>query len=319
MFALVATTGLWRRLDDLALISLLVQWTALACTAVLCVLRRALLRLSEVGAATAAYLLILLVTAVVSEAAWWSVGGFDPERRLIAAEHGEFLFRNLSVCALVAAVALRYCYVQYHWQRQLQAELQARLQALQARIRPHFFFNCMNTIASLTRIRPAAAERAVEDLADLFRASLADARDLVPVGEEIALSRKYLDIEQLRLGERLRVEWEVADLPAACRLPALSLQPLVENAVYHGIEPRPGGGSLRVRGWTEAGRMLLEVCNPLPTPGAGQRPGNRVAQDNVRQRLAAHFGAAATLEVQVRSDEYRVRIAIPLQDGENRA
>lgn len=312
VLTLVTTSGFWRRFDVLALNSLLIQWIALACAAALCLARRRLARLPEPFDGAAAYGLVLAVILAVSELAWVITARFDEHGLLIASPHLEFLGRNLAVGALVAAVALRYCYLQHESRRRLAAQAEARLQALQARIRPHFFFNCMNTVASLTRTRPDAAERAIEDLADVFRVSFAEGRELVPLAEELELCRKYLAIESLRLGERLRVAWDTDGVPEGARLPALTLQPLVENAVYHGIEPRAGGGTVTVRARTENGRLLLDVENPLPAEGTPPTAGNRIAQDNVRERLAARFGDAATLEVCRGEDVYRVRVTVPL-------
>ncbi|MGE0387624.1 MAG: sensor histidine kinase [Gammaproteobacteria bacterium] len=311
VLALVATTEPWRRVEDLALISVLTQWSALACAGVLCAARHALGRLDGRSAGAAAMVLVIATLAVVSELAWWMLAQFDPSRGMVGATRGQFLFRNTAVGALVGAVALRYCYVQYLWQRQIVAESAARLQALQARIRPHFFFNCMNTIASLTRVRPRDAERAVEDLADLFRVSLADARHLVPVEEELALCRKYLDIEHLRLGARLTAVWDVAQVPATARLPVLTLQPLLENAVYHGIEPRTEGGTIEIRARLDAGTLVVEIVNPLPEAGMETHEGNRVAQDNVRQRLAAAFGNDAAFTVERAEHRYCARVRVP--------
>jgi two-component system sensor histidine kinase AlgZ len=311
VLTLVATTGAARRIEELALISLLTQWLALTAAAALCCARRWLQRLPDVAAGAGAFVLVLVALAAVSELAWWIIAAFGPHRAMVYADHGEFVFRNLAVGIVVAAVALRYCYVQFHWQRQLEAQASARLQALQARIRPHFLFNCLNTIASLTRVRPRDAERATEDLADLFRVSLTDNRELVPLVEELELCRKYLGIESLRLGTRLQVEWAVDALPRDARLPLLTLQPLIENAVYHGIEPRPEGGVVRIAGHSRDGTLEIEITNPLAQGGNAVRTGNRLAQDNVRQRLNAAFADSAALAIEPSSDRYRVRVRFP--------
>jgi len=313
---LVSSDGLWRRLDYLALTSLLVQWLALTSAAGLCLARPLLSRLAPVAAMSGALLLVLAIVGLVSELAWQVAGHYEALGVQLASSHGDFLARNVAVAAIVAALALRYLYLQFQWRRQVQAESEARLQALQARIRPHFFFNCMNTIASLIRSKPEIAEGAVEDLADLLRASLADARPLSTLAEEAALCRQYLNVEALRLGERLAVQWDIDALPPAVPLPSLTLQPLVENAIYHGVEQRAEGGRVLIRGWRENGRLQLEVRNPLPGPGAAGRAGNRLAQDNVRQRLGAHFGDAARLETVAEDGEYVARMTWPAPDGE---
>src|SRR5690606_31316183 len=183
-------------------------------------------------AATVAYAWVLIVTAAVS------YGGYRLLEPAALAGPREFVLRSLGVAGIVAAVALRYLYMQHEWKRRLESESAARIEALQARIRPHFLFNSLNTIAAMIEAAPKAAEAAVEDLADLFRAALAANSRLVPLCDELALARGYLALEHLRLGERLQVEWDVDTLPVDALVPPLTLQPLLENAVYHGIEPR---------------------------------------------------------------------------------
>ena len=185
----------------------------------------------------------------------------------------------------------------------------AQFDALQARIRPHFLFNSMNTVAALVRVDPNAAERTVEDLTELFRAALgSDARSST-LGEELALADRYLDIEQLRLGERLRVERDLDDLPAELEMPSLLLQPLIENAVYHGIQPRQQGGTVRLGGRRVPGGVEIEIENPLPENAPVRRNGH--AQENVRRRIAYHFGARASLEAIVDKDRYVVIVRLP--------
>jgi two-component system sensor histidine kinase AlgZ len=297
---------------ELGMTSLFMQWAGLSGAAVLCALRRHLARLGDIPAALVSYLLLLLVVALLSEAAFQvaRLTGIPLSEPI----HAEFLLRNLAIGAIVSALALRYFYVQHQWRGRMHSEGQARLQALQARIRPHFLFNSLNTVAALIRSRPAVAEEAVEDLADLFRASLGDGRHLIPLREELELTRHYLHMEQLRLGERLRLDWDL-ELPEDLLLPPLTLQPLLENAVYHGIEPQPEGGAVTIRGRREGETATLEVSNPVPPGGQERRHGNRIAQENVRQRLYAHFGRAARLEAGRDGDRYTVRIALPCQRG----
>ena len=298
--------------SDLALVSLFVQWIGLSAAAALCLSRRLLRALPEAGVAIVSYGLILAVVALVCEAAWWIAHPEGAASPLIGGTHTSFLFRTLAVSAIVATLVLRYFYVQHHWQLRVASEARARLQALQARIRPHFLFNCMNTIASLTRRDPARAEQAIEDLADLFRASLAEDRALVPVAEELALVRRYLDIEALRLQSRLVVIWDPPVPPERAAMPQLSLQPLVENAIYHGIEPAAAGGVIRLSGAIHGDRMQIVISNPVPAAGSTHAAGNRLAQDNVRQRLAAHFGEAGRLDIETAAGEYRVIVTLPL-------
>jgi two-component system sensor histidine kinase AlgZ len=187
---------------------------------------------------------------------------------------------------------------------------QARIQALQARIRPHFLFNSINAVLSLIRSEPKRAERALEDLADLFRVLMADNRALAPVAKEIGIARQYLAIEELRLGPRLRVTWRVDGVPGDALVPALLLQPLVENAVYHGIEPIAGGGEIVVEVRAVGAQLVIRLANPLP-PAGNHHPGNRMALANIRERLQLHFDAEASMESRASGGLYEVTIRIP--------
>ena len=300
-------------LDQLSLISLFTQWIGLSAAAVLCLSRRWLGRLPETAAALVSYLIILLVVYLVCETAWWVVNPLTGADPLIDLERFDFLARTLGISAIVGALVLRYFYVQHHWKLRTVSEAQARLEALQARIRPHFLFNCMNTIASLTRSDPRAAERAVEDLADLFRASMGEVRTLVTFDEEFDLVRGYLNIETLRLGDRLKTEWGVEELPASARIPLLTLQPLVENAIYHGIEPLSEGGVIEISARYGDGRVEISIVNPVTSATTPHHKGNRLAQENVRQRLDAHFGARGGLEISVEDGKYRVTVTVPIE------
>jgi two-component system sensor histidine kinase AlgZ len=197
------------------------------------------------------------------------------------------------------------------WRARVRAEAKARFEALQARIRPHFLFNSMNTIASLIRSRPAEAEHAVEDLSDLFRAALGSDAALSTLGTELDLMRRYLDIEKLRLGERLRVDMAVDDLPADLPIPALLLQPLAENAIYHGIQQLPQGGTVTVHGRREADAVVLEIRNPQPPPSVRAAPRNGMALANTRARIEYHFGTRGTLTIDNAAEEFVCVLGLP--------
>ncbi|GAB4350080.1 MAG: sensor histidine kinase [Gammaproteobacteria bacterium] len=298
---------------DLSLVSLFIQWVALSSAVLLCYLRRWLRPLGNRYAALLSYALLLAVTWLLSEAAYRLLALYG-SYLVNEGVHWEFLARNMAISAIVSALMLRYFYVQYQWKRNLEAETEARFTALQARIRPHFLFNSMNTIASLTRSDPALAEQVVEDLADLFRVTLSDDRKLVSLEDELNHAKRYLNIERLRLGDRLVVNWETGGLPATLQLPALTLQPLLENAIYHGIEPLAGGGTIDVHGEIEGREAVLEITNPRPGGGTSARQGTRTALDNVRQRLMAAFGGDR-VEVEETEATYRVRLHLPLEEG----
>lgn len=292
--------------------SLFVLWIALTSAAVLCRARRWLAGINVVTALSLCFVLLQLVTLLVSECAWW-LDRVYASAFLQTESHGWFVLRNLGISGLVSAVALRYFYVAGEWRRNVELEARARIRALQARIRPHFLFNSMNTIAALIGSNPGRAEEAVEDLSDLFRATLAEAQSMIPLKQELEVARIYQRMEQLRLGERLVVNWEVAELPMRARIPGLMVQPLLENAIYHGIEPLPEGGAVSIRGCRDDGDVVLTISNPR-APGATRREGNRLALDNIRQRLELAFGRRAGVEVDESEQRYSVTLRFPAQE-----
>jgi two-component system sensor histidine kinase AlgZ len=194
---------------------------------------------------------------------------------------------------------------------QVPALAEARLAALTARMRPHFLFNSLNAVLGVMRDDPRRAELALEELGDLFRALMRDNRALVPLSEEIALARKYLDIEKLRLGERLQVRWQVADCPADLLALPLLLQPLLENAVYHGIEPGGEQGEICIRIAADRDGVHIEIDNPVAPAQEPHRSGNRMALANLRERLMLFYDLEARLECGERAGRYRVRIDLP--------
>ena len=328
---------------DLAKTSLLMLWMGLAASAALCIARPRLASMSVTAATVTALFLALGAVALISEAVYW-LGRFYPEiaglllnlpgiPALLCAtggpcttpilvgtvpdwfptDHGRFLAANLGIAGVVTALALRYYYVSNQWRSNVRRQAESRINALQARIRPHFLFNSMNTIAALTRANPEAAEQAVEDLADLFRASLSESGQMVSLDEELEIARTYERIEAQRLGDRLRVQWELDELPPDVGIPALTLQPLIENAIYHGIEPRTDGGTVRVQARNTGGKLQIIITNPAPEKDHSQRPGNRMALDNIRERLELCFGADASMETSVDDKLYRVCMTLPAQ------
>ena len=268
-------------------------WLALTMAVLLCALRARLSRWSRpVGGAVAVALSawVAAIGAVLLYAIDASLGyGFVPG----GVTSGRFAFGTAAIAALIVAVVLRYLYAVDRWQAQVQASARAQADALQARIRPHFLFNSMNTIAGVLRRDPAVAERAVLDLSDLFRAALGAGEGDSTLEEEVALAERYLAIEQLRLGDRLRIEWErVEPFPWHLPLPRLLLQPLVENAVLHGVSRLPAGGTVRIELLAGPGELRVRVRNPAPPPRPAGLPGHRAgdgaghAQHNIGDRLA---------------------------------
>jgi len=227
----------------------------------------------------------------------------------VPADAPHALARHLAF-ALVAQFAL-IAYFRLRARALSPAIAEARLQALQARIRPHFLFNSLTAVLSLVRSEPRRAEAALEDLADLFRVLMRDNRELAPLADEVELCRQYLELEQLRLGERLVIDWNVKSMPADALVPPLVLQPLLENAVYHGIEPLTGQGVLSINIFLSRDEVHAILKNPFVANAARHQAGNRMAIDNIRERLALHFDAEASLESRVNRDTYEVHIRMP--------
>jgi len=299
---------------DLARTSLFLLWIGLAGAGLLCALSSRLKQLDAVQIS-----LTVLVTTTTLIAAI-SILAFAFGRSSLAYDTGvtelfparlwPFTLRNMLIGFIVTALALRYFYVMDQWRHNVDLQARARVHALQARIRPHFLFNSMNTIASLTRSDPARAEAAVQDLSDLFRANLSEKRDTLTLSQEIEVARTYQRIEQLRLGERLNVAWAVDSLPAGALVPGLLLQPLLENAIYHGIEPQPQGGTVHVSGELSGGLITLIVRNPVTEHG-NPREGNKLALANIRERLALMYGERALVKAGRFGDEYIVTLRFP--------
>ena len=301
----------WLRLSR---VSLYAQGVALSSAGLLCGLRT---RLAQLALPLASALILALVLGLA----------------LGTALLGQFLFRDPGIsghlastlrlgfiATLVTALALRYLYLQHVLAQRMREEFTLRIDTLQARIRPHFLFNTLNTITVLIRTQPRVAEAALEDLADLFRASLAAGGTFVTLADELTLCRHYLHLETLRLGARLRVDWAIDELPGQALLPALTLQPLLENAIYHGIETRPEGGTIRLQGRMDKGLIELSLHNPCD---GKPRHGHGLAIDNTRQRLALSFGAQGRLELRQTPTSFQVTLVFPFlmrgPDGAGRA
>jgi two-component system, LytTR family, sensor histidine kinase AlgZ len=255
-------------------------------------------------------LMVLACSLAVIVAADW----LRPLQLHAHTDPGFFVLRNLGISVVVGAMAVRYLALQARWKRQVEAEAEARMRSLQARIHPHFLFNALNTISSLIQEKPAQAEQATLDLSDLLRSGLSE-QTHHSLQDELDLIRGYLRIEQLRLGDRLTVDWHLAeDLPLDQQLPALLIQPLVENAIIHGIARLPSGGTLRIAGEVHRRqRMRFVIENPVPAEGeSDEKPGNRMALDNVAQRLALAWDEGARLKTQQEQGRFRAELVLPI-------
>jgi two-component system sensor histidine kinase AlgZ len=296
---------------DLLLISLFVQWIALASAAALCALRARLARLPPAGALTAAFALPIGVTAGGGEAAVWVLWASGKIASPRPEWYAYFQVQNIAVAAIVETLALSYLLAVHRLHQRTLSEARARLQALRARLRPHFLFNSMNLIAGLMRGAPAQAEHALEDMADLLRLMLVEDESLVPVKNEIAVARKYIALETLRLDRRLEMDWDVGRFPRRAVMPLLTLQPLLEHAIRHGVEPRPGGGRVALRLWEQDGGIQIEVSAPR-ADGRIEADRDRALAE-LRSRLASHYNEAIRLEERHEGDRAIVRLSLPMR------
>jgi two-component system sensor histidine kinase AlgZ len=279
--------------------SLVALWAVLMWLIASCAARRRLARASVPMQWFAAIALGALCTAI--SAALIAVSGIGEAARSI----------DWAPVASGAAIAAALFYwLRLRARARAPADATAQLAELQSRIRPHFLFNTLNTAVTLVRVDPARAEAILEDLAELFRVALSESGDSVSLAEEVELARRYLDIEQVRFGERLAVRWDIDSQSGAARVPPLLLQPLVENAVRHGVEPSTAGGTIRVRTRARRGHALIDIVNTLGQ--APSAPGHGIALANVRERLRLMHDVAAQFEARRDGEVYRVQIVVPL-------
>ena len=292
----------------LGVVSLYAQALAFVAAMTVCISRAWLGRLSTRGSWLGSWLVAVAAAAAFSSFAGivGTVLGIGPGREHFA----WFVLQSVLVVALVSVALFRYLFIRAQWRAQLLAQAEARVQALQARIRPHFLFNSLNTIASLIADDPVSAERATEDLADLFRGSMRRADRLISLSDELVLAEKYLQMEQRRLGDRIRIDWQVSELPEGASVLPLTLQPLLENAVAHGIQPRMDGGEVRVYGRGEKDNVVITICNPLGPPDHASQ-GHGMALANIRERLELAFGSNASLITHQDKEQFFAVLSLP--------
>lgn len=298
--------------NNLGLMSLFIQWVAICSAVFMCVIRKFLHYLaSDAKILFICYTLLISVSVGVSEIAYKLMSLGEYLSAYPSLKHQWFLLSNLGISVIISGMVLRYFFLQHQWKIKVKAEAQANFQALQARIRPHFLFNSMNTIANLTRTNPQVAEEVVEDLADLFRVCLSDARIHSSLHEEFLLIHQYLQIEKHRLGDRLNTEWNT-DVPEDAILPPMTIQPLLENSVYHGIEPSPGGGTILVDAWQDNNYIHFTISNSVPPDGqTSKRKGNKIAVENTRARLESFFNGDGKLRIHHTPQGFIVELIFP--------
>ena len=292
----------------LGMASIYSQWMALFCASGLCVTSGWTSRFSARGAWIGSLLIAMWLAMVFSYAGWAAVFVYMPG--MISDTVGMFVLKSVFAVGLVAVVFFRYLEIRARWRLELMAQAEARVQALQARIRPHFLFNSLNTIASLIPDDPANAEAATLDLADIFRGSMRRADQLISLSDELDLAHQYLDMERRRLGERLEVDWRADELPAGAAVLPLMLQPLLENAVAHGIQTLQHGGKIAVYGRTEGDQVVITISNPL-APEGSDTSGHGMAIRNIRERLSLAFGSRASLLTNQDNEQFYAVLSLP--------
>lgn len=290
-------------------LSLMVQWVSLSAMGALYLLRKPLSRMPPTWVANISLLLLVICNLLVCTACWWLFKALWPTSQ------GNWLSTLLRFTGIVLTVGLLgVAAFQNHWRaRQLAVRAkQAELEALQARIRPHFLFNTLNTGAALVHQRPEDAERLLLDLADLFRAALAGPQE-IPLAEEIALARRYAEIEGLRFGERMRIHWDLPDELPQLDVPTLSLQPLVENAIHHGIEPNPEGGDIHIELVRDRHLVRVTIDNALPPADARlHRSGHKVGLESARARIQAMTGGLGDVTTHSANGRHITTVTLPV-------
>jgi two-component system sensor histidine kinase AlgZ len=302
-----------RFLVELSKTSFFVLWIALLGSAVMCLLRGRLEKTGKTRAFVLSFVLLVLVCLALAEAAWQLFRIFGTDT-IISDDHATFILRTFAISSIVIALGMRYLYISSEWRRSIVLEAQARISALQALIRPHFLFNSMNTIASLTRSNPPQAEEAVEDLSDLLRATMSSPKDRSSLKQELEIAAIYQRIEKLRLGDRLQVRWDVGGLPMRVRIPNLTIQPLLENAIYHGIELLADGGEVVVSGKRDGKFAELSMSNPVAEGQKRDKSGNNMALANIRQRFELAYGKRGSVRVDDSGERYTVTLRFPLEE-----
>ena len=302
-------------LTELSKMSMFVLWLALLGAGVLCQIRPWAEKQGNTGAFVVCFVVLLVMSLLLAEITWQLTRIFA-EAVIIDNTHAGFLLRTFAASSIVIALAMRYLYISSEWRRSIVLEAQSRISALQALIRPHFLFNSLNTIASLARSDPAQAEEAVEDLADLMRANLNAPKDRTTLKEELETAAIYQRIEKLRLGDRLKVRWDVEALPRRALIPSLTIQPLLENAIYHGIELLPEGGAVTVTGRQVDDNLDISIENPVATDQVRRTGGNKMAMSNIRQRFELAYGNRSRVDIEADEACYSVRLVFPLEEAE---
>ncbi|WP_447729871.1 sensor histidine kinase [Pseudoxanthomonas suwonensis] len=306
----IAQPGWTDRWVYFGLACLIIQWTLLLALGGLYLVRGALARLRPLHVAGLALLALVASSSLVHVLAQGMVSVMVPGP--LAPGWSTLRVAGLTLCVGLMGLAVFY----NHWratQLAVRAK-QAQLESLQARIRPHFLFNTLNTGVALVRQRPGEAERLLLDLADLFRAALAGP-PTISLEDELALARRYLEIEQLRFGPRLRVAWKVPDRLPEVQIPTLSVQPLVENAIRHGIERSPEGGEVRIEVEADHAGVRIAISNSVSMRAGPPTRGHQVGLSAVRARVQALTGNRGGVEIESTLERHVAILSLPFPAG----
>ena len=309
MLSIVQPGSYMDKLEYLAIASMVIQWILMIDLILLCKLKHFLQKMATVPFYLTIFLLLQVVTFIVSS-------GSDRilhYLQLDASFQGEwktaFLMQNMALSVLFSIIIIHYAFLNARWKKQLVLQSQSRINALQARIRPHFLFNSLNTIAALIHIDPERADKAILDLSEIFRASM-NQQTLISLEQELQIVKKYLQIEKLRLDKRLQVDWQIQLKDKSIPVPALMIQPLVENAVYHGIEQLPQGGCIQIQIKESEESIKIAIQNPLEKKSANSA-GNRLALKNICERLKLIYQKNADINIEQNEQFYRVTLSLP--------
>lgn len=301
-FAPTTAGDIWLSLGT---ISLFLHLTFLSSLTWLYLLRKQLEQISQALQLSALMLSLLLTTAIFSGLLVEFASDFIAQQNSYA-----FILRNLLVVFLVTALFIQFLTIHFEKEQQTNALARAELDALQARIRPHFLYNSLNTAAELTHYDPQAAEQAILALAALSQAAMRVGKETA-LADEITLTQQYIKLESWRFAERLQVNWQLPEQLPAITIPCLTLQPLLENAVCHGVEPALTGAIIYVELHISKRSLVILVENPISSQQQ-KRPGNGMALDNIRQRLDLYYQGRAKLTVTTRGNVFRVKLVLPL-------
>lgn len=318
LVALIISLIRWQKSNDILLEMLLITifllWISFSCAITLCVARRWLLILHRYLAMALTYLIVLSMTVIVSSIGWSISETVDATYLYYSSSREFFILNNLAIAIVITTIVLRYLSVIHQWRLRIESEAKANMQALLSRIRPHFLFNTMNTIAELTRTDGEAAEDAIVDLAELLRVTMRQTDQWITLEEELDICRTYVRVEQLRMGNRLQVNWTIDQRLLDVNVPLLCLQPLIENAVKHGTERMCDERAIKISiALVSDKRCCLTVENPRDELVQSVSPsGQRLALDNIRERLHLGYNSAASLEIYPQGDWFVVKLYIPV-------